>query len=179
VVKTSSLAFLPIEAADTFIMVDYRCTGLWVSIMHDQKLFTLRWCWLFAGGSDIVAAIFSHIWDQNFNYIQISLHSCLVIKDEWTRIIDPVLMLFRKIYSNDVDVGIFGVKAGQCCNYVLQWPCLLFDYQSHNTKNHWRIVDAHFQDWSTSVSLCFLPIKTANTMALEGCDYAAVCMPKM
>jgi len=81
--------------------------------------------------------------------------------------------------SSDVDVSIFGLKGGQYFGYVSQRPCLLFDYQTHKTKNLWRIVDAHFQDWSMSVSLSVLPIKTANTITLEGCDYAAVCMPKM
>jgi len=81
--------------------------------------------------------------------------------------------------SSDVDARILSLQGGQCFDYVLQRPCRLFDWQTHKTKNGWRIIDAHFQDWSTSLSLSILPIKTANTITLEGCDYEAICLPKM
>ena len=81
--------------------------------------------------------------------------------------------------SSDVDASIFGLQGSQYFDYVSQQPCLLFNYQTHKTKNHWCIVDAHFQDGSTSVSLSFLRIKTANPITLEGCDHAAVWLPKI
>jgi len=81
--------------------------------------------------------------------------------------------------SSDVDASIFGLEGGQYFDYVLQQPCLLFEYQTQKTKNRRRIIDAHFQNWSTSVSLSFLPTKSTNTITLEGGDYAAVCLPKM
>jgi len=36
--------------------------------------------------------------------------------------------------SSDMDPGIFGLKGGQYLEYVLQRPCLRFDYQTHKTK---------------------------------------------
>jgi len=81
--------------------------------------------------------------------------------------------------SSDLIARIFGPKGGDYFDYVLQRPCLLLDYPTHKTKNRWRIVDAYFHDWSMSKALSFSRIKTANTLALEGCNYAAVCLPKM
>jgi len=81
--------------------------------------------------------------------------------------------------SSDVNASIFGLKGGKYFDYMSQQPCLLFEYQTHKTKNRWRGVDDHFQDWSTSVSLSCLPIKTANTIPLEECDYAAIGLPKI
>jgi len=81
--------------------------------------------------------------------------------------------------SSDVDVSIFGLEGGQYFDYVLQQPCVLFDYQTHKAKNPWRIIDTHFQDACTSVLLSVLPTTTANTIALDRCDYAAVCSARM
>jgi len=54
-----------------------------------------------------------------------------------------------------------------------------FDYETHKAKNGWRIVDPHIEDGATSVSLLFVPIKTANPITLKQCDYAALCLPEM
>jgi len=85
-------------------------------------------------------------------------------KPEW------LALCWRSLLGNSryVDASILGRKGNQN-----------FDYQTHKTKNRWRIIDMHFQDGSTSMSLSIVPIQFANTITLEGCDYAAVCLPKM
>jgi len=54
-----------------------------------------------------------------------------------------------------------------------------FEYWTHKTKNHWRMVDTHSQNGSMIVSQSFLPVKTAHTISLERCDCAAIYLPKM
>ena len=68
--------------------------------------------------------------------------------------------------SSDVDIRIFVLKCGQYFDYVSQRPCLVLNYQTHKTKNCWGIVDAHYQDGSTSVSQSILLIKTTNPITL-------------
>jgi len=75
------------------------------------------------------------------------------------------LMLHWRLFlreCSDVEASMFGLTAGQWSDYVSQWPCLLMNYQTHKTKNRWRIVDPHFHDCSSSVSQSFSPIETTN-----------------
>jgi len=65
-------------------------------MMQDHKLLMLHWRSFLGGGSDIVAATFSHKGVQNFDYSLILSHSCLIIQDGSTKIVDAPLMLIFK-----------------------------------------------------------------------------------
>jgi len=64
--------------------------------MQAQKSLTLCGRSFFGGGSDIVAAIFSHKGGQNFDYTLISSHSWLIIHDARTKIVDDPMALILK-----------------------------------------------------------------------------------
>jgi len=88
VVAISSLALWPIQAASTLNMVQSQCTAFWVSMMQDQESLTLCCRWFLGGGSDIVAAIFTHTGGQHFDYTLLSSHSCLIIQVARSKIVD-------------------------------------------------------------------------------------------
>ena len=75
-----------------------------------------------------------------------------------------------------MSVAFLPIEAADTMIMGVASPC---NYASYRIKNRSGIVDTNFQDGSMSISLSFLPIKTANTVTLEGCDYAVVCLPKM
>jgi len=55
----------------------------------------------------------------------------------------------------------------------------LLKYRTYKTKNHWRSVDAHFQDGAGSLILLFLIWKAANTSFMNGYHQSALRLPKM
>jgi len=81
--------------------------------------------------------------------------------------------------SSDIHASIFTSHTAYTLIMYHRDHVFFFDDQTDKTKNHQSIVDAHFQDGWTSMSLSFLLTKTAITMTLEGCDYAAVGVQKM
>jgi len=56
---------------------------------------------------------------------------------------------------------------------------VFFDYQTYLTINDWCAVDTDFYRGVMSLSVSFAPIHMANTIALEGCNYAAIWMLKV
>jgi len=54
-----------------------------------------------------------------------------------------------------------------------------FYYPTHRTKNHWRSIDAHFQDGAGSVFLTLLPIKDANTLIMRIHYQVAFLLPDL
>jgi len=48
-----------------------------------------------------------------------------------------------------------------------------------NTQNHYRSVDAHFQNGAGSVSLSSLPQKAANTSFMDVVSQSPLRLPKM
>jgi len=94
----SSLAFLPIQAADALIINWRPCAALCVSIMQDQKLLPLCSRSFLGGASDIIASIFTHERGQHFDYTSISSHSCLIIQDARTNIVDALVTLSVRRY---------------------------------------------------------------------------------
>jgi len=53
------------------------------------------------------------------------------------------------------------------------------DYPTCETSNHWRSVDAHFQDGAGSVWVLVLHIKKANTSVMTICNLWSLRLPKM
>ena len=65
-------------------------------MMQNQKLLTLHWLSFLGRGSSIIGAICSHKGGQNFDYSLILSHSCLIIQDGSTKIVDTPLTLIVK-----------------------------------------------------------------------------------
>jgi len=65
-------------------------------MVQDQKSLTLRWRSFLGSGSDILAATLSPKGGQISDYSLISSHSCSIIQDEWTQIVDaPLTLIFK------------------------------------------------------------------------------------
>jgi len=66
-------------------------------MMQDQESLTLRWHSLLGGGSDIMAAIVPHKGRRNFDYRLILSHSCMIIQDAKTNMVDaPLTLIFKR-----------------------------------------------------------------------------------
>jgi len=88
VVVISSLAFLPIKAANIMIMRVCRCTALELSKMHDQELLTLHWHSFLGGSSNIATSIVAYNGSQYYDYGSMPLHSPWIIPNAWPKIVD-------------------------------------------------------------------------------------------
>jgi hypothetical protein len=85
---------------------------------------------------------------------------------------------------------IFRMSQGVCCQcyFPSRWPishCWMFatnrklDYMKPRTKNRPLSIDAHFWNGVGSVLLLMLPLKTANTVFLDGHKLSPLWLPKM
>jgi len=120
---TVMLMFLPIKAANTSVMPNSKQIAIRLLYLQDKKPCTLRWRSFSGGGSEIVAAIFTHKGGQYFDYRLMSSHSCWIIQDASTKSVGPTLTL---ILGDSCNVGAsdFGLKGGGYFDYVSQRPCL-------------------------------------------------------
>jgi len=141
--------------------------GSWLSYIHDQNSFTLRWRWFSACGSDSMAFIFAYKGWQYDGYV-----------NQWPDWF--VITLRTGSKTRDAPFTLIP-RMGQ-------WPCLLpfslwklpirwlcifatklnFNYLTHMAKICWRSIMAHFLNGAVTVSLSVVPIKTANMLILNG-----------
>jgi len=146
------MAFLPKKAADTMNMGSCGCIAIWLSKMQEQKSLTFRWCSFLGAGSYMDITIFAHKRGQHFDYTWKLLHSRLIMQGTRTKIIDAPLML---IVREQLQCGRWHFSHWR---RPIHWVCVtatnsICEDQPYKTRNCWCIVDAHFQDGATSLSL--------------------------
>jgi len=93
----SSIALLPIEAANTMMIGWCGCIALWLSKMQNQKLLMLHWRWFFGDGSDKVGSILAHIGGRYYHYGLTRLYCPVIIQNAKPKIFDaPLMFIFRR-----------------------------------------------------------------------------------
>jgi len=112
VVAISSLAFLPIQAANIMIMGVCQFTALELSKMQDKKSLTLHWRSFLGGGSDIIAGLYALKGGQYCDYGWILSCSPVIVQDARPEIGEtPVTVISR-----------MGQRAWRLPFYIYSWP---------------------------------------------------------
>jgi len=62
---------------------------------------------------------------------------------------------------------------------IMQYSDLVFFSWTQKTKNCGLTIVTHLQKGTRSMLLSSLHKNTVNTISVEGCDYAALALPKM
>jgi hypothetical protein len=99
VLAISSLASLPIKAANIIIMGVCHCTALEWSQMQNQKWLTLHWHSFLEGDNDIVAGHCAHKCSRYFDYGLTLLHSPGIVQDARQEIGDAQLTLISRMWQ--------------------------------------------------------------------------------
>jgi hypothetical protein len=127
VVAMSSLALLPIKAANIVMNSVCYCTALEWSTIQDQKSLMFGWRSFLEDGSDIVAVLCAHNCSQCGEYCLTLSHSPGIIQNTTPEIGDPLSTLISK---------------------MVQWACRLplYIYRQPNIP---RSIDVTMQpiDW--------------------------------
>jgi len=93
----------------------------------------------------------------------------------------------KGMLTSDWEEGLADTSGSHCrasrnngfCHTLSRVNTVWIKHKHTQAKNQWRSMDAHFQDWATSVLLAFSAIKPTNTFTLEGCDNAALRLQNM
>jgi len=115
------------------------------------------------------------IWFWLFWYIKAAIFMCMDACDQVPLILpkmqDPKsLMLCWRSFSRwgrECFTSFFCNKGGQYFVYDCFWPVAPPDYARYTTNNHWRSIDAQFQDVVGPVCIFVLIFKAANTSNMD------------
>jgi len=99
---------------------------------------------------------------QHFHYVNSLPNRGLITGLTWTTIVDSPLTLIFEL-GQGAFLFFFCIQRLSGLLLCITTTKLLHNYQTYKTKNHWRSVDAHFQDRAGSVLLSLVSIKGGNT----------------
>jgi len=99
-------------------------------------------------------------------------------QDALPKIVDDALKLIFRI-GQWLCALLFCQERPPVCSLWIVPTTSLFNYCTYESGNHWRSVDAHFQDGAGSLIQIFLIWKAANTSFMNGYNQSALRLPKM
>jgi hypothetical protein len=96
-------------------------------------------------------------------------HSPWIIQDATPKIVDALLTLIFRLGMGPCHFLFCPSRLPVCWLWIpaSKWHSNGLTYK---IKNHWRSVDAHFQNVAVTVSIFLLPIKAAHTLIMDNSE---------
>jgi len=149
----------------------------WLPRTHDQNSLTLCWRSIPRWGREGIAICFADNGGQKFLYNWLQPIGSVITQEAWPNIVNalliPIFMMGQGGYHN-----LFCLQRRPKIPLWLTTTYRQCDYPGHRTKNHWRSVDAHFQDGAGRVFQSVLPINASRNSFMTEWNELAVPLPR-
>jgi len=130
-VAISSLALLPIKAANSTIVCQHHCIPVWVSKMQAKKSLRLRWHSFLGGSSDILTSVFLRM---AANIMIMGVCCCSALQLSMMQDQKSLTLCWHSFLGggSDIVAALCAHEGGQYCDYGF-----MLTHSTVNVQDEW------------------------------------------